>query len=502
MRPDQSISTTQARGYEGNYKWLAFAAIAIGGFTYTVEEIGIVVALPTIAEHFSAELATVQWAVAGYALTISALLLPMGRLADIVGLRKVYLGGLVIFVLASALAGLATSMTSLVAATVAQGLGAAMTQGTGRAMVISIFPASERGKVLGAQMSVIGAGVIFGPALGGIVVDLLDWRWVFFIGALAGMASLAAVLIFVERFRGTDDAGKPEFDWLGAVLSAGAMALFLVAIGNSHQILDDITEGRQLGRVSHFVIAGIPAAAVLLGGFIWWELRARGPMLDLKLFKNAMFALGIAAASTSFLGVYSMFFLMPFYLQGVLGYSVGKSGLILAVFSVVMIVVGPISGRLSDRYGTRAFKVTGMVLTAAGLLLFSRLTETSPLALMMPGMIAIGVGVGMFGPPNVSSILSTVAPPRYGVVSGLLAMFRNAFSVVSIVMATTIVTSAMAAKGYPASLDAVSDTVDLGLLRAFASGMRLDFLIVGCLLLAGAAMSMVKDGVGRWEPGR
>ncbi len=502
MRPDPSVSTAQARDYQGNYKWLAFAAIAIGGFTYTVEEIGIVVALPTIAEHFSAELATVQWAVAGYALTISALLLPMGRLADIIGLRKVYLGGLAIFVVASALAGLAPSMTALVAATVAQGLGAAMTQGTGRAMVISIFPAGERGKVLGVQMSVIGAGVIFGPVLGGIVVDLLDWRWVFFIGALAGLASLAAVLIFVERFRGTEDAGRAGFDWLGAVLSAGAMALFLVAIGNGHQILEDVTEGRQLGRVSLFVIAGIPTAAALLVGFIWWELRSHGPILDLRLFKNAMFALAIAAASTSFLGVYSMFFLMPFYLQGVLGYSAGRSGLILAVFSLVMIVVGPISGRLSDRYGTRAFKVAGMVLTAAGLLLFSRLTETSPLAMLMPGMIAIGVGVGMFGPPNASSILSTVAPSRYGVVSGLMAMFRNAFSVVGIVMATTIVTAAMAAKGYPASLDAVSDTVDLGLLRAFASGMRLDFLIVGCLLLAGAAMSMVKDSVGRWEPGR
>ncbi len=199
MRPDRPASTGQAQIYRGDYKWLAFAAIAVGGFTYTVVEIGIVVALPTIVDHFGTDLPTVQWVVAGYALTISALLLPMGRLADIIGLRKVYLGGLAIFVLASALGGFATNMTALVSATVAQGLGAAMTQGTGRAMVISIFPANERGKVLGAQMSVIGSGVIAGPALGGIVVSLLDWRWVFFIGAFAGLASLAAVLIFVER---------------------------------------------------------------------------------------------------------------------------------------------------------------------------------------------------------------------------------------------------------------------------------------------------------------
>ena len=492
MRPDPSVSTAQTQGYRGNYKWLAFAAIAIGGFTYTVVELGVVVALPTIASHFKTDLPTVQWAIAGYALTISALLLPMGRLADIVGLRNVYLGGLAIFVLASALGGLATNMITLVSAAVAQGLGAAMTQGTGRAMAISIFPANERGKVLGAQMSVIGSGVIAGPALGGIVVELLDWRWVFFIGALAGLASLAAVLLFVERFNGTEDAGRAGFDWLGAGLSAGVMVLFLVAIGNAQQI----------GWLHPFIVTAIPVAMMLMGGFIWWELRVHGPMLDLRLFKNAMFALGVAAASTSFLGIYSMFFLMPFYLQGVLRYSPLDAGLIMMSFPLVMIIVGPISGRLSDRYGTRAFKVTGMCLTALGLLLFSRLTETSSLALLIPGMIAIGLGLGLFGSPNVSSILSTVAPSRYGVVSGLLAMFRNSFSVVGIVMATAIVTAAMAAKGYPASLDAVSDTVDRGALLAFASGMRLDFLIMGCLLLAGAAMSIVKDGVGRWEPGR
>lgn len=492
MRPDRPASTGQAQIYRGDYRWLAFAAIAVGGFTYTVVEIGIVVALPEILEHFETDLPTVQWVVAGYALTISALMLPMGRLADIIGLRKVYLGGLAVFVVASALGGFATNMTALVSATVAQGLGAAMTQGTGRAMVISIFPANERGKVLGAQMSVIGSGVIAGPALGGIVVGLLDWRWVFFIGALAGLASLAAVLLFVERFKGTEDAGRAGFDWLGAVLSAGVMVLFLVAIGN----------GQRLGWTYPLIVAAMPASAVLLGGFIWWELRVRGPMLDLRLFKNAMFALGVAAASTSFLGVYSMFFLMPFYLQGVLGYSPGAAGLIMALFPLVMIIVGPISGRLSDRYGTRAFKVAGMCLTAAGLLLFSRLTDTSSLALLMPGMIAIGLGLGLFGSPNVSSILSTVAPSRYGVVSGLLAMFRNAFSVVGIVMAATIVTRAMAAEGYPASLDAVSDAVDRGVLQAFASGMRLDFLVMGCLLLAGAAMSAVKAGERRWEPGR
>ena len=286
--------------------------------------------------------------------------------------------------------------------------------------------------------------------------------------------------------------GRGSTGW-GAVLSAGVMILFLVAIGNAQQI----------GWLHPLIVAAMPVATVLLGGFIWWELRVpRASAGPETLSRTRCLPWESRRRPPRFWAYILLFFLMPFYLQGVLGYSPGAAGLLMVPFPLVMIIVGPISGRLSDRYGTRAFKVAGMCLTAAGLLLFSRLTETSSLALLMPGMIAIGLGLGLFGSPNVSSILSTVAPSRYGVVSGLLAMFRNAFSVVGIVMAATIVARAMAAEGYPASLDAVSDTADLELLRAFASGMRLDFLIMGCLLLAGAAMSAVKAGERRWEPGR
>ena len=482
----------QIRDYKANYKWWAFLAVSIGGFTSAADELSIIVALPTIAAYFHTDLPTVQWAIAGYALTISALLLPMGRLADMVGAKPVYLAGFAIFVVAAVLGGFSPNITTLILAKVIQGCGAAMVQGTGRAMIVSIFPTNERGKVLGAQMSVVGAGAIAGPALGGAVVSGLDWPWVFFITGAAGLLSLVAALLIVKQQREPRDNLGRGFDGMGAVLSAGAMVIFLVAIGN----------GNRIGWTSPFLAAAIAVCFGLLGGFIWWELRTRLPMLDLRLFKNWVFTLGVSAGFVSFVGTYSVFFLMPFYLQGVLGFSPGEIGLIMVPMSLAMIVVGPITGRLSDRYGWWKFKAGGMALTTAGLFLLSRVTETSSLILVMPGMILQGLGIGMFNSPNSSSILSTVGPSRYGVVSGLLALLRNSASVTSLAIATAIVTAVMASMGYPPSLDAISAAGDGGVQKAFTSGLRLAFLAMGGLLLVGVALSVLKADQHEEPPSR
>jgi EmrB/QacA subfamily drug resistance transporter len=481
--PRVPVVGRQIRNYKANYRWWAFLAISVGAFTSAAGELSIIVALPTIAAHFQTDLPTVQWAIAGFALTISALLLPMGRLADIVGLKPVYLVGFLIFVLGAGLAGFSTNMMTLILAMVIHGCGAAMIQGTGRAMTISIFPSSERGKVLGAQMSVMGAGAIAGPALGGLAVSLLDWRWVFFITASEGLLALAAVLFIVDRHRLFQDNQRPKFDWLGAVLSAGVLVIFLVAIGN----------GQQAGWTSPPIVAAMLASIALLGSFIWWELRTPAPILDLRLFKNRVFALGVSTGFILFVATYSVFFLMPFYLQRVLGYSPGQIGLIFVPMSLAMIVVGPVSGRLSDRYGWWKFKAAGMALTTAGMFLLSRVTETSSLGLLMPGMILLGLGMGMFGSPNNSSILSTVEPARYGVISGLLALLRNSASVASIALGTTIVTVTMASMGFSPSLEAVTDAGDGGVLKAFTSGLRLTFLVMGSLVLVGLVLSMLKS---------
>ena len=395
-----------------NYKWWAFLAIGFGTFTSVVDHGTIIVALPTIAEHFDTDLLTVQWVMVGYALTISALLMPMGRLSDIIGRKQVYTSGFVIFVIGAALAGSSDNVITLILARVLQGCGAAMTQATTLAMIVSVFPPAERGKALGTHLSVVGVGAIAGPAIGGFLVSGLGWRWVFFINVPVGILAMVAALIILDNrlFHQADQ--RVRFDWLGAALSAGALITFLLAIAN----------GPRIGWESPPIVAAAVGSVALLVAFIWWELRTSAPMLDVRLFKHRLFAVGVTAGFISFLGSTVIMFLMPFYLQSVRGYTPSQLGLIMVPNAMAMIVMGPLSGHFSDRYGWREFMVGGLIISMAGLFLLSRITETTSLAFLMAAMILESAGLGTFNSPNNSSILRTVDETRYGVVSALIQL--------------------------------------------------------------------------------
>ncbi|MEK7814424.1 MAG: MFS transporter, partial [Chloroflexota bacterium] len=338
---------------------------------------------PDIESHFNADLPTVQWVVVGYALAISVLLLPMGRLGDMVGTKRVYIVGFVVFVLAAALAGTSrwTNLPLLIAAKVLQGVGSAMIQGNGMAMIVSAFPGSERGKALGSHLSVVGFGAIAGPALGGFVVSALGWQWVFFINVPIGIITIAASLFVLKEGRAAHPSAerqgdrRPTFDWLGAVLSGGALLAFLLVVGN----------GDRIGWASPAILLGAAASVLLLAAFIWWELRVSSPMLELRLFQRKLVALGVTAGWLSFLGTSAMRFLMPFYLQRVLEYSPREVGLIMIPPALCLVILGPISGRLSDQFGWRWFTVGGLALSAtAWFVLAASLTEHSSLLLIIP----------------------------------------------------------------------------------------------------------------------
>ena len=462
-----------------NYKWWAFAAIGIGLFTSVVDYGTVAVALPTIADHFDSDFPTVQWIMVGYNLTISALLLPMGRLSDIIGRKQVYVTGLVLFVLGAALAGFSTDIIILILSRVLMGCGAAMAEGTGMAMMVSVFSGNERGKALGSYMSVVGLGAISGPAIGGLLVGIWDWPSVFFFNVPLGILAIAASLIILDNRRLVEGQVRDRFDWLGATLSATALITLLLAA----------TNGPRMGWGAPIIIAGEAAFLVLLGVFIWWELRTPTPMLDLRLFKRRTFSMGISAGFISFLGLSSVRYLVPFYLQIVLDYSPSKIGLILAPNAIAMIVIGPLSGRLSDRYGWRKLNVGGLLISAAGMFLLARVTENSSLDLVLAGMLLQSCGLGFFNSPNSSSILSVVERQRYGVVTALLNLMRNSAQVMGIAVATAIVTATMASMGYAASLDAVSDAPG-----AFTTGFRTVCLAMASLMLLGVVISIVKGG--------
>lgn len=470
----QRIITSRA------YKWWIFWTIATGTFFSVVDHGSVLIALPDVESHFSATLESVQWVVVAYALVISVLLLPMGRLGDVIGRRRVYLIGTAVFVIGSLGAGFAASLWLLILMRVLQGIGAGMVQGCGMGMMIAAFPDSERGKALGTHLSVVGLGAIAGPALGGFLVAWLGWQSVFFVNVPAGCLVLLVSWPLLER--GETAAGQyrrdqnATFDWLGAAMSGIILLALLLVVGN----------GNGLGWQSPPVIIGALIVIVLTAAFIRWELRTASPMLELRLFANRIFGLGIAAAWLSFFGSSAARFMMPFYLQRVLGYAPEQVGLMMIPAALCMVVLGPLSGRLSDRFGWQAFTIGGLALTAAGaFVLAAALREQSPLWLVIGTMMMQSSGTGLFNSPNSSSIISVVDRSRYGVVSALTQLVRNSANVVSVAVSTTVVVSTMATYGVAPRLEAVNPEVA----TAFVAGLRWAFLMLGASLTAGVIIT-------------
>ena len=473
-----------------HYKWWVFLALAIGTFTSVADFGSLNVTMPTIAEHFGTDLPTTQWVLIGYALAISALLLPMGRLSDIVGRKRVYIGGFVIFVIGGALAATSDSILALIGFKVLQGVGASMTQGTGMAMVLATFPSEERGKAIGSFITVVGAGNVAGPALGGFIAGTLGWQWVFYFGVLLSLFAIVSVLMVLDgRIYSRRGSGSLSFDWLGAALSTGALVTFLMVMTNAPR----------LGWLYPPVLVGIVALVTFVALFIWWELRCETPMIDVRLFKMRLISLGVAAQFISFIGNSSMRFLLPFYMQAALGYSPQQIGLIFVPASIAMIVTGPISGRLSDRFGYRWFTVCGLLFAVCGLLLLSTLTTESSVLKVAVGMLLLTGGTGTFYPPNNASIMQQVPESRYGVMSGFINLVRNSANITGTAVATAIVAAVMVSMGFLPNLSAVGDTGGADLLTAFVAGLRTAYIIVAGLLCVGVVFSYVRPAAAAVE---
>ena len=481
----------QAISQRADYKWWVFGTIAIGIFMSVSDEIGVLVAIPEIATHFDVDLPTAQWVAVGYFLAVSVLLLPMGRLADLIGRRQVYITGLATFVIGAALASSSTSVIMLIVARALEGAGCAMIQGNGMAIIISVFAGRERGKSLGSYLSAVGLGAIAGPALAGFLVSSLGWRSVFVANGLVGILGIAAALVILDQGRLSPDAQRaqrPKFDWLGATLSGGTLLAFLLAM----------TFGSRSGWGSAQVVAGMLAAVALLGTFIWWELKAPAPMIELRLFKRRLFSLGVTAAWTSYLGIYGILFMMPFYLQRVRGYSAQEYGLIVIPAFLCMSILGPVSGRLSDRFGWVKFNVAGLALSATGLfILATMLTDSSSLALVIPVLVLMACGTGVFDSPNSSSILSAVEPSEYGVAAGLIQLTRNSASVTSVAASTAIVVATMASMGFEPKLEEVTVEGGAEIGRAFVSGLHTVYLVLGIIVVIGIVVSVLKGERGK-----
>jgi EmrB/QacA subfamily drug resistance transporter len=396
----------------GKNKWWALAAVGSGTFMATVDGSIVNIALKTIQDTLGAEFHTVEWVVLCYLLTITCLLPITGRLGDMVGKKRIALGGFVIFSVGSALCGLSWNIETLIAARVLQGVGAAMLQGVSAALLVTAFPATERGQALGYIGTIVAAGILTGPVLGGLLLRYSGWPAIFFVNVPIGIAAfLLAMRVLTQDRQHTSQ----RFDIIGALALGLSLLLILYAL----------TEGQAWGLSDARTIGMLIGGMIGLVGFVLWERRAAAPMIDLKLFRNPGFSLSLVAALASFLALSFNFLLIPYYLQNVLGFDPQRTGLTMIASPVVLALAAPISGRLSDRFGARWLGVAGLGLASIGLFSMTTLSETSTQLGVIARLMLIGVGIGLFQSPNNSTIMGSVPRTALGVAGSLQAVMRT-----------------------------------------------------------------------------
>ncbi|RME76003.1 MAG: DHA2 family efflux MFS transporter permease subunit [Chloroflexi bacterium] len=350
--------------------------------------------------------------VLAYLLAISTRILSMGRLGDMMTMQPVYQTGFVIFTLGSVLCGLAPSVHWLIAFRVLQALGASMTMALGVAIITEAFPPQERGRALGIGGAIVSVGVVIGPTLGGLILGVLSWRWIFFVNLPVGILGVAMARKFVPNFR---PKGKQQFDFWGA----GTLCISLLAL------LLALTWGQRAGFTDRRVVFLAGLWLLFLLAFLRIEWTVPQPMIDLRMFRNLLFSVNLATGFITFVAMAGTIILAPFYLENILGFPPRQVGLIMAVVPLAMGGVAPFSGALSDRVGVRPIAVVGLALLVTGYLSLTTLRVDTSVTGYILRSLPIGLGMGVFQSPNNSAIMGAAPRERLGVASGLLAITRT-----------------------------------------------------------------------------
>lgn len=384
----------------------------MGVFLATIDSSIVNVALPTLVDSFNTRFATVQWVVLSYLLTLATLLLTIGRWADIIGKKSIYLGGMLIFTLGSFLCGISFTIQWLILFRVVQAIGAAMMISLGAGIITEAFPFEERGKALGITGSIVSIGIITGPTLGGLIIDLISWHWIFFVNIPIGILGSVLVYRYIPRSQVRKDQ---RFDFYGAVCLFISLIAFLLAL----------TLGQRLGFMNTLITGLLAIWAVFFLLFLLIELRIHQPMVDLHLFQNHLFSLNLFTGFIIFVCLGGIIILMPFYLQNVLNFAPRKVGLLLATVPVAGGITSPLAGILSDRYGTRPITTIGLIVMLIGVISLLTLdTQTEALGYVIC-FIPVGLGIGIFQSPNNSAIMSAVPGEKLGIASSLLSLTRT-----------------------------------------------------------------------------
>jgi EmrB/QacA subfamily drug resistance transporter len=397
----------------------------------------------------------------------------MGRLGDIVGKKPVYASGFVLFTIASMLCGLAPDVYWLIGFRVLQAVGASMTQALGIAIITEAFPSEERGKALGISGTLVSIGVVLGPTLGGVLIDALSWRWIFFVNLPVGIIGTLMTWRYVPRIR---PEGDRRFDYKGA--AALLLGLLSLSLG--------LTLGQEWGFGDRRILLLLGLAPLLLALFILIEKRVKAPMIDLDLFRNQLFSINLVTGLIAFIAVAGVFVLLPFYLEDMKGYGPRQVGLLIAVVPALLGITAPVAGALSDKYGTRLIASIGLGILVGGYIALSRLTLETPLTLYILAALPFGAGMGIFQSPNNSAVMGSAPPDKLGVASGLLAITRNLGQMAGVAVLGTV----WAARVMDYAGERLAEGATAAPIPAQISGLQDTFLVIAGLVSLAFALSL------------
>jgi EmrB/QacA subfamily drug resistance transporter len=452
----------------GTGKGVVLLVATMASFLFPFMGSAVNIALPSIGKELSLDAITLGWIATAYLLSSATLLVPLGRIADIYGRKKIFTCGIVVLTLSSLLSGMANSATMLISCRVFQGVGGAMLAGTAVALLTTVFPANERGKVLGINVAATYIGLSVGPVLGGVLTQHLGWRSIFFLSALLGLAVSGVVL---WKLKGEWTGAKGErFDFAGSAI----YILGLVALVYGFTLLPAM-----LG------VGLIVGGAIGLSAFTRWEMRTKSPVLDISLFKNSKaFTFSNLAALINYSATFAVAFLISLYLQYVKGFNPESAGLILVAMPAMQAIFSPLAGRLSDRIEPRLIASAGMALTTVGLVIFIFLNEATPLGLIIGNLVLMGLGFALFSSPNTNAVMSSAPKTAYGVASATLATMRQVGMVLSMGVAMWMFTL------YMGRVQITPEYYPL-----FQQSMKTAFIIFAVLCFGGIFASLARGKV-------
>ncbi|MEA4827442.1 MAG: MFS transporter [Clostridium sp.] len=455
-------------------RWIILFNIVMMTFMSCLDSSIVNVALPVMSSKLNVSMAAIEWVVTSYLIVISSTILIFGRLGDIKGKTRIFKFGIILFTIGSLMCGISTSLFFLVVARVLQAIGAAGTMSTSQGIITHVFPSNERGRALGISGTSVALGTMVGPPLGGLIVSVLSWKYIFLINVPIGLITFFMGTKILPK---SQENIKEKLDIKGAILFITAIVL----------IFGSLIQGQNVGYNNPSIMLGFVVGILAMVVFIAIEKRVEYPLLQLSIFENKLFSLSIFCGFISFLAISCPNIIQPFYLQKVMKLSPSVTGILMIAFPVVLSIVAPVSGYLSDKIGSELLTFLGLLFTSAGLFLMSTLNQYSNLWVLTFFVVIMSIGNGLFQSPNNSLIMSTVPKNKLGIAGSVNALVRNLGMVFGISLSTTLLYNRMSHKiGYHV-VNYVEGRDDV-----FVYGRRYVYITAAVICASGALLTALR----------